>query len=75
MSVYCRLCGKSSLDIRVYNSAADLVAIYPLRGVGGPNTFPVDVGRLSPGLYYYIVEARGLTGVRRSKPVKFAVVR
>jgi len=69
------LCEAAKVNIRVYNPAVGLVASYSTNGFPGPNVYPVDASVFSHGVYYYFVQSSGPSGVLRSKPMKFAVVR
>lgn len=69
------LCEASRVKIRVYNAAAELVAEYDTNGSPGANVYPVNASVFSHGIYYYFVQTSGVSGVRQSKPTKFAVSR
>jgi len=69
------LCEASQAKIIVFNAAAVQVASYATNGVPGPNIYPADITRFSHGIYYYFVQTRGASGDRKSKRMKFAVVR
>ena len=74
-TILCNLCESSQVSIRVYNTAAELVETYSFQGNSGANYHPINIGGLSHGIYYYVVQAQGSMGPYKSDTSKFAVVR
>lgn len=74
-TILCNLCEPGQVSIRVYNTAAELVETYSFKGNGGANTQSINIGGLSHGIYYYVVQAQGSMGTYKSETSKFAVVR
>lgn len=74
-TLLCNLCEAGQVSIRVYNTAAELVETDSFQGSGGVNNRSINIGGLSHGIYYYVVQAQGSTGTHKSNTAKFAVVR
>ncbi len=74
-TVLFNLCESGSVQLNLYNVAANLVETYIFQGSMGVNNFPIDIGGLSHGIYYYVVKAQSSRGLHQSKTCKFAVVR
>jgi hypothetical protein len=74
-TILCNLCESGQVSIRVYNTAAELVETYSFQGNSGANYHPINIGGLSHGIYYYVVQAQRSMGTYKSDTSKFAVVR
>ena len=74
-TVFCNLCEPGRVSLTVYNAAAELVETRSFTGSAGSNLFPLDVGSLAHGVYYYVVKSQGAGGSHKSNTAKFAVVR
>jgi len=69
------LCESSTVQIKVFNSAAQWVGSFTTEGSSGSNVYPMDISSFSYGVYFYLLQSTGPSGTRKSNPVKFAVVR
>ena len=74
-TILCNLCEAGQAEIRIYNTAAEEVGAIPFAGNRGVNRTAVDIGSLAHGVYYYLVQVEGSSGIHKSKTSKFAVVR
>ena len=74
-AILCNLCEPGTVRINLYNTASEWVGSFTFPGNMGANRLPIDIGSLSHGIYYYLVQAEGSTGIHRSKTSKFAVTR
>jgi hypothetical protein len=74
-TILSNLCEEGPVKIKIYNTAAQEVETLAFAGNRGVNRTSVDIGGLAHGIYYYVVQAEGSSGIHRSKTSKFAVVR
>jgi len=75
MNIHFALCEPSSIKIFVYNTSGSLVGTDSFTGIMGSNVLSIDISKYSYGIYYFVVQGTGVSGVRKSKAYKFAVVR
>jgi hypothetical protein len=72
---FMNLCEPGSVEVSVYNVAAERILSHAFTGARGGHTVPLQVGGLAHGVYYYLVQLQGASGLRRSKTTPFAVIR
>jgi hypothetical protein len=54
MSVWCDLCETSTVNITVYNVAAERIASYDFSGSNGSNVYSLNIAEFAHGIYFLI---------------------
>ncbi len=75
LKIHLELCESATVQVLLYNMAAQKVGSASFTAQRGPNDFTLGVSGWAYGVYYYLIEVDSSSGTRRLKPAKFAIVR